>query len=278
MRLPLATVISALALTTTFTVALAGTRYLRPLSVSGAGNALVAISLEPGMPAALAGVMVGDTLLEADGATLQSLRDLRLQLGNRGRRDSTTLLIGRASGRLILRAMPEKRSHRLGVTLAGSSMTDKAGAAVTLTATVQASLVEFGDGSYARVDVKNDGNAPHSFGPDSIIVIDGGGGVVTALSPQDLLALKFGGSVTSISGQTHDSMGDAVASGIMSGWAQATRETYTRSVLQNALRDALVPVGSRHGGAVFFANTKLTRPVSVRVRFAGTEHELRFGD
>ena len=255
-----------------------GERYLRPLAASGAGDFLVVQTSISNLPAEKAGIVAGDTLLQVDGVVLSNTRQLADHLRQVGKRDSTDLLVGRATGRVLVRALPDGRSRRLGVNLLGSSLTDSAAALITPGLAVWISVVEFGDGTLVRADVRNNSGAPIGFGPDSVTVIDGNDMVQAAITPQDLLSLKFGGSVTDVAGMTHHSMGDAIASGIMSGWAQGTREAYTRSVLQNALRESHIPPESRYGGVVFYAVKKMPRPVRVRVHVAGRFFRAEFGE
>lgn len=259
-------------------IAHASERYLRPLAASGAGDYLVVQSLVANMPAERFGVLAGDTLLQVDDVALSNLRQLTDHLRQIGKRDSTDLLIGRATGRVIIRALPDARSRRLGMNLLGTIMTDSAAALITPALAVSVGVVEFGDGTWVRADVRNNGGSPLSFGPDSITVLDGNNVVQAAITPQDLLSLKFGGSITDVAGMTHHNMGDAIASGIMSGWAQGTREAYTRSVLQNALHESQVPPDSRYGGAVFYPAKKMLKPVRIRVHVSGLLFTSEFGD
>lgn len=256
----------------------AGVKYLRPLGASGAGQHLIIQSVASGTPAEQAGLLPADTLLEAGGITISDSRQLTEHLRGLNRRDSTALLVGRPFGRVTVRVLPDKKTRRLGVHFLGTALTDSVASLIAPSLTVSASVVEFGDGTLVRADVMNTCDQSIQFGPDSVVVIAGDGSLQSPITPENLLALKFGGSITDVAGMTHRTMGGAIASGIMSGWAQATREAYTRSVLENALRESSIPPQARHGGAVFYATKKMPRPVTVRIHISSRLFTIAFGD
>jgi membrane-associated protease RseP (regulator of RpoE activity) len=269
----------ALALTLSAASPAHAVKYIHPLGATVPGQEYaIVLNVEPNSPAAAVGLAAGDTLFSINGTLLQQHGDLLGALQQLPHPAEVQLALGTKAGRRDASVQLRKQAPRLGVSLTGGATNDKLSIAADLDVTVFGYVSEWSGLTVVRVDVLNRGNAPISFGPDSVSVISGTAELQTAMSPDQVLAMKYGGRITDVASSVPGSMAEAIVGGASAGIAQGMRENTTKSIYANALKNASIPPSTRHGGAIFIGRNHVPQPVTVRVTVAGRSYSLQFGD
>jgi PDZ domain-containing protein len=253
------------------------TQYIKPVGGSLPQGPALIIETVPASPAAGAGLQAGDTLLSVDGGPVKDRGTFVNYLQQLPPSASVRVLVGTKSGRRDTLVALRESSPRFGVSMAGVATTDTLVWIDDVALGFSGYVSRWSGLTVVRVDLFNRGGTPLVFGPDSVTVTSGDGEVLVPLTPEQVIAMKYGGRVTDVASDVPGSMAEAIVGGASAGIARGMREATTKGVFANALRRATVPAGTRHGGALFIGRKTVTQPIVVHISQSGRAYTMRFG-
>jgi membrane-associated protease RseP (regulator of RpoE activity) len=256
----------------------AETRFVPATEASRAGfRPGVVIAVDPGGPAARAGLQRGDTVLAAGGSGFLSLEELRLRLAALPAGATCTLAVARDTLRFVAVALADS-APRLGATFTTALAGPRSAVIVDEPLTVVAAVSEWQGLTAVAVSVENRGPVPVAFGPDSVTIVDGTGRLAAPMEPREVARHRFGARGRRTPADIPDSVFVEILAGRDPGRDGVSRRQAALDLQRAALRPARVPPGARHAGVLFVPVERLARPVEVRVELDGRTYRFMFSD